>query len=149
MRRSDCHAQGQGIGRREGEPVYARMKGCSRKAEATIRRNRVIMALCILADDQGLVCEATNAEIARHVGLSVESTKPSLHDLEHDGSISAIDGKGRRRTIVLMDHPEAEAHVETLMGQGRSPLWATGVRLGVYSESECGPSEYGEGVETF
>ena len=52
---------------KEGEPMEP-VKGCGKREWKIRRRNVVVLALYWLADDQGLVCEATNAAIARQAG---------------------------------------------------------------------------------
>ena len=121
------------------EPV----KGCGKRERKIRRRNLVVLSLYWLADDEGLVCEATNAAIARQAGLSVDWARWHMHDLENEGAVAALAaGAGnRRRSIVLMDHPEARDLVTRYVRAGRQPEFWTGVSWGVFSDGSSDPDE--------
>jgi len=70
--------------------------------------NRVLLALYWLADDEGLICAATNAGIARAAGVSAATVGNCLRNLESEGTVAVYADKGLPcRVIVLLDHPEA------------------------------------------
>jgi hypothetical protein len=75
------------------------------------RRNyvKVLLAVHWLADEEGLSCSATNAEIAACAGLSAETVKSCLFRLESDRVVAwaADQCPGRRRILVFLDHPDA------------------------------------------
>ena len=71
---------------------------------------RALLAVTILADRQGLSCEATNAEIARQCGLGPGAVREYLTLMRYRGDVKVFgkaDGLAYR-VIVLMDHPEAQ-----------------------------------------
>jgi hypothetical protein len=95
----------------------------SRRLRALLARNRVVLAVSWLADGAGLRCTAGNAEIARQAGLPLNAAVRQLHVLERDGALATLrPGRAaRRRTIVLMDHPDAETAVRNLCRDGYRP----------------------------
>jgi hypothetical protein len=83
--------------------------------------DRVLLAVYITADDEGLLCTATNAEIARVAHVGVDTAKGYLHSLDFGGEITTFRGGGYHRIMVLMDHPDATATVKRLRRKiGRS-----------------------------
>lgn len=122
-----------------------------RKVQALIRRNRVLVALHLLGDPEGLVCEATNEHIARQAGLTVESTRRTLHELERDRTVVALAaGKGYpRRVIVFADHPGAHAFVYCRLRRGQRPSLHSGIAWGIYEAPETDPDIDDEGPAFF
>lgn len=90
---------------------------------ATSRRSyyRTLIALYLAADAEGLFCHATNAEIAKYSGLTAATIKCYIHDMEMDGAVATfMPSEGfPRRTIVLLDHPEADAAAQAMLHMGR------------------------------
>jgi hypothetical protein len=81
---------------------------------------RVLLAIYWLADDLGLVCAATNAQIARAAGRGVETVQGCLREMGRDGTVTALghaDGLPKR-VLVLMDTPGGHAYVEHTRNRG-------------------------------
>jgi hypothetical protein len=71
---------------------------------------KALLAVYLLADEAGLSCEATDAEIGRQSGLGVGPIGLLLSLMRDRGDVRVF-GKGDGlacRVIVLADHPEAE-----------------------------------------
>jgi hypothetical protein len=71
---------------------------------------KVLMAVYILANKEGLACEADDPEIGRQCGLGVGTVRKCLTLMRYKADVMVF---GRRdglpyRVIVLMDHPEAD-----------------------------------------
>lgn len=70
---------------------------------------KVLLAVYILANREGLACEADDPEIGRQCGLAVGTVRKFLTLMRYKADIMVF---GRRdglpcRVIILMDHPEA------------------------------------------
>ena len=99
-------------------------------------RQKVLLAIYWLADEDGLYCHATNAELAKAAGVGVETVRGYLHGMEHDGTVVTFGSRRSgtyRRLMILMDHPAAEAHVESALQGGRQLGLHTGIARGVYA----------------
>jgi hypothetical protein len=98
-----------------------------RTIKAQCSYNRVLLATYVLADDDGAVCYATNAELAEACGLTVPTVKRYLRMLEHGGaavvfSVPRVDMLLSGRCIVLLDHPDAVGYLEDLGSDPRNRL---------------------------
>lgn len=79
---------------------------------------RVLVAVYLTADDEGLLNEATNAEIGRVAGLSADTVSGYLDDLERAGVVAIFRGVMGGRYLVLLDHPDAEKAARRLRRSG-------------------------------
>jgi hypothetical protein len=104
---------------------------CRREVEDLIRRNRVLLAVYMLADEQGLVCRATDAALSRASGVSFSTARGHLHALVEAGDLVSLKNGSRThdRVLVLADHPQSRAAVAALKRSGRY-RWCNGIRVG-------------------
>ena len=77
---------------------------------------KTLMAVYWLSEPDGLRSYATWNELARETGLHVDTVKLYVRRLEEAGVIHVPRVRDRpgRRTIVLMDHPEATDYIARL-----------------------------------
>lgn len=90
---------------------------------------RTLMAVYWLSEPDGFRCYATNAELCRETGLGERTMKRYLRDLEKNGVIRHAPAHDRvsRRTLVILDHPDADAYVRHLQSPERCrPFEAAG-----------------------
>src|SRR4051812_15134404 len=80
----------------------------------------ILHAIRKLADTPGLICRATNGEIGLAAGLYHSTVREHILGMELTGTIATF-GKGRRRTIVLLDHSESDQAVAALEQAGCKP----------------------------
>jgi hypothetical protein len=86
------------------------MTGRAEAFEDESAYRRVLLAVYLLADREGLASEGTNAELARQCGLSPGEVRKFLTLSRYRGDVMIF---GKRdglayRVIVLMDHPGAQ-----------------------------------------
>lgn len=69
----------------------------------------VLLAIYGLADAEGLLCKASNAELAKASGRAVDTVKSCLARMESSGDIFMLRpaGGGPMRSIVLLDNPNS------------------------------------------
>jgi hypothetical protein len=95
----------------------------TRVRHATARRNcmRVLLAVYMAADKEGLYCHASDAEIAGAAGQSIDCIRSHLDRLETGGDIVAFGPRHglNRRVIVLLDHPDAAAAMASIIVEAR------------------------------
>lgn len=73
-----------------------------------LTRDRVLLAVHLLAGADGLQCVAGKAAIARQAGVGVETAGWYLHELASEGIVAEVPrGPGRRTRFVLLDHPHS------------------------------------------
>jgi hypothetical protein len=100
-----------------------------------LARQRVVLAIYRLADDDGLFCWATNQELAVEAKLGAETIREHLHELEREGAVVTFrnsSSNSHRRQTVLMDHPTAEENVASLLKAGRCLGRHSAVARGIY-----------------
>jgi hypothetical protein len=97
-----------------------------------VARNRVLLAVYMLADEDGVTCLASNLKIKQRTGLCPHAVSRSMHELEASGAIAANcpsrpkpnidtggefpsrvagpesgdDGTSRQRDIWILVHPQ-------------------------------------------
>jgi hypothetical protein len=74
-----------------------------------ITYQKVLLAVYILSDEDGLACRACNARIGRECGPSGRTVARVLAEMRRRGLIETLDSRDglSHRMIVLMDHPMA------------------------------------------
>jgi hypothetical protein len=80
---------------------------------------KTLMAVYWLSEDDGMRCYATWRELAAETGLYVDTVKFYVRQLESNGiiSIPTIRDRRPRRTVVLLDHPDAATYIHRLRSQ--------------------------------
>jgi hypothetical protein len=85
---------------------------------------RLVVATFWLSD--GLRCQATNAQLARAAGISADSIRLHLREMERDGIIAVFRYPdysfclASHRLIVLLDHPEAADAIDAMRAYRRN-----------------------------
>lgn len=109
----------------------ARIDGRKRRGAMT-RENtyqKVLLAVYILADEDGLACDVPVARIASECGHSIVAVQRSIAMMMERGVVEAIDQSNglNRRILVLMDHPKARDFIAEVKA-GVKAKWQAEVR---------------------
>jgi DNA-binding Lrp family transcriptional regulator len=77
---------------------------------------KTLMAVYWLSEPDGLRCYATWKELSQEIGLCVDTVKHYVRRLEEAGviRIPKVWDRPNRRTIVLLDHPDAADYLASL-----------------------------------
>jgi hypothetical protein len=85
----------------------------------SITYQKVLLAVHVLSDEEGLACNATVARIASECGHSIVAVQRSIKMMIERGVVLVVgqwDGLNRR-ILVLADHPRAEAYIADVKAQ--------------------------------
>jgi hypothetical protein len=76
-----------------------------------IAYQKVLLAVYVLAEEDGLACYTFNTGIARECGVSPAAVGRAVAEMERRGVIRTFDWRDglNCRMIVLMDHPEGRS----------------------------------------
>ena len=86
---------------------------------------KVVMAIYWLAEPDGVRCYATWRELADETGLGEDTVRLYVRRLEEAGIVRVprVRDRPNRRTIVLMDHPEAADYLDHLSRSRNREPW--------------------------
>jgi hypothetical protein len=74
---------------------------------------KVLLATYWSADATGLLCAASNEEIAKVAGVTTDTARAYIRDMANEGTLAVFGDEGLPcRVIVLLDHPDAPALVK-------------------------------------
>lgn len=113
--------------------LTGRRAGRYGRVTSWIIAQKVVLGVYWLADDEGLACHATDAEIAKASRVGVQSVARCIQEMEENGLITTIGNLGdrKRRTIVLVDHDRSRVFVDAALAApgGDSYLLASAPRF--------------------